>query len=251
MVTDPLFYALAIPAIVITGVSKGGLGGGLGIMAVPVMALAVGPVQAAAILLPILCVMDLFGLKFYFGVWSRPNMMALVPGALLGLLIGGLSFRYLDAASIQLLIGTVAVLFVVYHYMPKPHGQQPTGARPLRGTFWGVVSGFTSFIAHAGGPPAAMHLLPQRMDKTVFLGTTVVFFTMLNYVKLGPYWYLGQFEPGNLLTSAILMPLAPLGMWLGYRLHHLLSEGWFYTACYSLLFITGLKLMYDGVVALF
>ncbi|WP_366655736.1 sulfite exporter TauE/SafE family protein [Fodinicurvata sp. EGI_FJ10296] len=252
MIEDPIFYLLAVPAVLIAGISKGGLGGGLGIVAVPMMALAIGPVQAAAIMLPILCVMDLHGLWLYAGQWSRPNMATMIPGAMVGTVVGTLSFQYLDPAAIQLLIGIIALAFVAYRFAPVSQVlvEQPAGGKPLSGVVWGAVSGFTSFVAHAGGPPASVHLLPQRLHKTEFVGTTVVFFTVVNYVKLVPYWFLDQFPVGNLMTAGILLPLAPLGMWVGWILHHRISQGWFYAICYVFLTITGVKLTWDGIVAL-
>jgi uncharacterized protein len=252
VIVDPFFYFLAIPAVLIAGISKGGLGGGLGIVAVPMMALAIGPVQAAAIMLPILCVMDVHGLWLYAGRWSRPNMITMLPGAMLGMAVGTLTFRYLDPAAIQLMIGLIALLFVGYRFAPISQilVEQPAGGKPASGAFWGGLAGFTSFIAHAGGPPASVHLLPQRLHKTEFVGTTVVFFAVVNYVKLVPYWFLDQFPAGNLYTAAVLLPLAPLGMWIGWVLHHRISQGWFYAICYIALVITGLKLTWDGATGL-
>jgi uncharacterized membrane protein YfcA len=123
------------------------------------------------------------------------------------------------------------------------------GVSVARGTFWGAISGFTSFIAHASGPPMSIYLLPQRMEKTRFLATTIVFVLFMNYLKLIPYTWLGQFSGENLRTSLVLLPLAPLGMWLGIWLHRIVPEAAFYRICYLLLFLAGLKLLYDGISA--
>ena len=250
MIEGPLFYLLAVPAVLIMGISKGGFGGGLGSLAVPLLALVVSPIQAAAVLLPILCVMDLQGAWVYRGRWDKANLKILIPAALIGLSIGTASFRYLDAGIIRLIIGSLAVGFTIHHWLGGLLAKRAArGVDLLRGTFWGAVSGFTSFIAHAGGPPLSIYLLPQRMDKTRFLATTVIFVLFMNYVKLVPYAWIGQFSRENLYTSLVLLPLAPLGMWLGIWMHRIVPENVFYRVCYLLLFLAGLKLLFDGVSA--
>ena len=250
MIEDPRFYLLAVPAVLILGISKGGFGGGLGSLAVPLVALVVSPLQAAAVLLPILCVMDVHGAWVYRGRWDMANLRILMPAALIGLAVGTLTFSYLDARAIRVIIGVVAVGFTVHHWLGGlVAARAPRGVDAARGTFWGAVSGFTSFIAHASGPPMSVYLLPQRMDKTRFLATTIIFVLFMNYVKLVPYTWLGQFSAENLKTSLLLLPLAPLGMWLGIWLHRIVPEALFYRICYLLLFLAGLKLLYDGVSA--
>ena len=249
-IADPLFYAIAVPAVLIVGISKGGVAGGLGSVSVPMMALAISPIQAAAILLPILCLMDLFGLHAYRGIWDRRNLALMLPGALAGILVGTLTFRYLSDDGVRLIVGVVALGFVVWNWLgPKllrraaDHRTEPGPA----GLFWAGISGFTSFIAHAGGPPVHVYLLPQRIDKTLYVGTLVVFFTAVNYTKLVPYGLLGQLSANNLGTALILSPLAPVGIWLGVRFHRMLSESLFYTLCFVFLSLTGVKLIWDGL----
>jgi len=252
LIEDPLFYLLALPAVLILGISKGGFGGGLGSLAVPLMALVVSPIQAAAVLLPILCVMDVHGTWVYRGQWDKANLKILMPAALVGITIGAFSFRYLDARFIRLIIGTVAVGFTIHHWLGGLLATRTArGVDSVRGSLWGAVSGFTSFIAHAGGPPMSVYLLPQGMDKTRFLATTVIFVLFMNYVKLVPYAWIGQFSSENLYTSLVLLPLAPLGMWFGISLHRIVPEALFYRVCYLLLFLAGLKLLYDGASEVF
>lgn len=245
-VAEPLFYFAAVPAVLLAGISKGGFGGGLGILAVPLMALFVSPVQAAAIMLPILCLMDIFGLRAYRNAWDRANIAIMLPGALVGILIGTLSFRYLDESLMRLLIGALAIGFTLHHFLLRA-AAGPAGPRRLVGTLAAALAGFTSFVAHAGGPPVQFFLLPQRLDKTLYVGTTVVFFFVVNYVKLLPYGWLGQLSADNLATSLVLAPLAPLGIWLGVRLHRPVGHALFYRICYGMLFVTGLKLLWDGL----
>ena len=243
-----LFYVLAVIAILISGIAKSGFGGGLGVLSVPLMALAISPVQAAAILLPILCLMDIFNIWHYRHSWDRPNIRILLPAGLLGVLIGTFTFRYLSDGYIRIIIGLIAIVFTFHFFRQK---RNPTVASPdrVRGSFWGLIAGFVSFGVHAGGPPANVYLLPQRLDKTIFVGTMVVLFTTLNYVKLVPYYFLGQLNGENFTTSLILAPLAPLGVWLGLKLHKIVNERWFYPLCYLFLFITGIKLLWDGITA--
>ena len=249
MIEEPLFYAVAVLAILITGVAKSGFGGGLGVLAVPMMALFISPVQAAAILLPILCLMDLLNIWHYRNAWDRANIKILLPAGLVGVLVGTFTFRYLSDAHIRIVIGLIAVVFAL-HFFRKNNQLEKRGPDQVRGTFWGVIAGFVSFGVHAGGPPANVYLLPQKLDKSIFVGTMVVLFTTLNYVKLVPYALLDQLNADNIGTSLVLAPLAPLGVWLGLRLHKVVNEKWFYPVCYAFLFITGVKLLYDGSVGL-
>ena len=241
------FILVTILALLIVGISKSGFGGGLGVVAVPMMSIFMPPAQAAALLLPILCVMDLFAVWHYRRMWDARNLRILLPAAMVGLLVGALTFRYLSEDHVRVLIGVIAVTFAANFFRPS-HRITRTEANVVRGSFWGLISGFTSFGVHAGGPPASVYLLPQRLDKSVFVGTTVVFFTIVNFVKLVPYGLLGQLNGDNLLTSLLFSPLAPLGIWLGVVLHKRLNEQLFYTICYAFLFLTGLKLLYDGLV---
>lgn len=247
---DALSLIMAILALLIVGISKGGLGGGLGVLGVPLMSLTMPPAQAAAILLPILCVMDLMAMKAFWKGWSLEHIKRLIPAAIIGIVIGALTFKYFRASDVRLLVGLIAVGFAL-NYWFKPL-QRFAGGKPggIAGMFWGGIAGFTSFIAHAGGPPVNIYLLPQKLDKTVYQATTVIFFTIVNYVKLIPYTALGQFDATNLSASVMLLPMAAVGIWLGYKLHHRMPEKLFFQIAYVLLFITGCKLIYDGVSGL-
>lgn len=248
MIQDPLFYLFAIPAVLITGISKGGFGGGLGLLAVPMMAFVISPVQAAAIMLPILCFMDIFGVLRFRQYASWHHLSILLPSALAGIVIGTFSFHYLNDAQIKLMIGVIALAFVANYLRGKQ--QVPTGNPLWRGGFWGMIGGFTSFGVHAGGAPLNIYLLPLKLEKSVFVGTTVIFFTTVNYTKLIPYFWLGQFTEDNLLTALVLAPLVPLGVYMGSYLHHRMDDRWFYRSCYLLLSLAGCKLMFDGLNAL-
>ncbi len=250
LIADPLFYAVVIPAILLVGISKGGFGGGVGLVGTPLVALVTTPTRAAAILLPILCAMDIVGVIAYRRSWDPVNMRILVPGSVLGILLGAATFRFLDENLIRLLIGMLALAFVLRYWLARKSALEPRAPDRRAGSFWAALSGFTSFVAHAGGPPLSVYLLPQNMDKTLFVGTTVIYFAFVNYLKLVPYSLLGQFSGENLLTSLILSPLAPLGMWLGIWLHRRIDEQFFYRTVYLMLAVVGLKLLYDGLAAL-
>ena len=252
MIEDPYFYLAAIPAVLIVGISKGGMGGGLGILAVPVMALVIHPFQAAAIMLPILCVMDLVGMWGFRGTYDKTNLKIVLPAAILGITVAALTYQYLSEAHIKLMIGIIAAGFTInYGYRKiRKVPQKTTTPNPIAGGFWGALAGFTSFSVHAGGPPINIYLLPQKLNKTLFVGTTVIFFTVVNYVKLVPYGILGLLNYANLTTSLALIGLAPVGVYLGIYLHHRINEFWFYLLCYSLLFVTGIKLIYEGALGL-
>ena len=249
MITEPWFYAVAVPAILLMGISKGGFGSGAGLFATPLMALAVPIPQAAAILLPILIVMDAAGLWAYRGVFSRENMRVILVGGVLGVVLGALTFRYFSEAWIRLLLGAIAIGFVLQRYL-LPAPARPASRSTAKGIFWSACSGVTSTIAHAGGPPLSIYLLPQQLDKRVLVGTTVIFFAVINVVKLVPYAWLGLFDARNLATSLALSPLAPVGIWIGVTLMRRLSERVFYTVCYALLLAVGAKLAWDGWRAL-
>ena len=248
MISEPLFYLAAVPAVMLAGISKGGFGGGLGVMAVPLMALFISPVQAAAIMLPILCVMDLVGIWAYWRRWDRTTLIIVGSAAMVGIAVGTLSFKYLERWAIRLLIGAIAVGFALNFWLSAPARREEARSQSwTRGGFWGAVSGFTSFTAHAGGPPLNVYLLPLRLNKTSYQATTVVYYLVINYVKLVPYAWLGQLSRENLTTSAALFPVALIGVTCGLWLHDRIPQALFYRACYVFLFLAGLKLLYDGV----
>jgi len=245
------FYAAATFGILLTGVFKGGFGGGPGGIAVALMSMFVAPADAAGIVLPILCAMDIFGLLAYRNNWSRHHVRVLIPGALLGIVLGALAFGVVPVEWVRLLIGLIAVTFTLNRWfdLAQRLGAKAGKPGPLVGFLSGATSGLTSTMAHAGGPPLLVYLLPQRMEKTIFVGTSVVFFAIVNYLKLIPYGLLGQLSTNNLGLSLLFAPLAPLGIWLGLRLERRIPEKPFYRLSYAILFATGCKLIYDSLTA--
>ena len=252
MITDPWFYVVAVPAVILFGISKGGMGGGMGIVSVPLMALVISPVQAAAILLPILCAMDLVAMWKFRGRWVWPELNVLVPASLVGILIGTLLFEFMSSEVVKLIIGIVAISFTLHFWISRRQAARAELRHFPRsvGVIGGALAGFTSFIAHAGGPPFSMYLLRRPLDKFEFAATSVVFFTVVNYTKLIPYAWLGQFNTENLATAAVLIVLAPVGVLLGAWIHGRVSDRLFFAVIYVGLFAVGLELVFDGVAGL-
>jgi len=246
LITDPIFYAIAIPVVLLTGISKTGIPGLFGGMAVPLLAFVVTPQQAAAIMLPVLCFIDLFGLRAYRGVYDRRNMPILITGLAIGLTIGMLVFTLVSTDAMRLLIGTIAVVFALNNIVGWARHRPPASASWPRGIFWSSLSGLTSFVAHAGSAPIMAYLLPQRLDRRIYIGTTVWFFFASNYAKIIPYAWLGQLDLTNVATALVLLPLVPIGVKLGVVVQGKLDEKTFYAISYWALLAIGLKLLYDG-----
>jgi len=246
LITDPLFYAIAIPVVLLSGISKTGIPGLFGGMAVPMLSLVIPPLQAAALMLPILCFIDLFGLRAFRGVYDRRNMPILLTGLAIGIVIGTLVFTLVPRDFMRVLIGAIAVAFALNNIFGWARNRPPSVASWPRGVFWSSLSGLTSFVAHAGSPPIMAYLLPQRLDRRVYVGTTVWFFFASNYAKIIPYAYLGQLDLTNLATAFVLLPVVPVGVKLGVFLQGKLHETVFYRISYWVLFALGVKLLYDG-----
>lgn len=245
----PTFWLLAILATLLVGMSKAGFGGAAGSLAVPLMALAVAPPFAAAVMLPILLAIDAIGLIVFRGRGDPANLRIILPGALLGIGLGWLAFGHVEARWIRLLIGIEAVLFAFDRFRAARLAASAVPLAPtlLPGVFWSAVSGFTSFISHAGGPPIMQYLMPQNMDKLRLVGTTVVFFSVVNFSKLVPYAQLGLLDLSNLGVSLLLAPVIPFGYWLGYRLLHAVDMRGFNLVTAWTLLAAGGKLIFDGV----
>lgn len=254
MPIDASFYFIAIPAVLLVGLSKGGMGDALGLLGVPILSFAVPPVQAAAILLPILVVMDVAALW----TWRKTNNPTLVkimlPGALVGIAVGWATSAVVPGYAMKLIIGLVALSFTArFCYNRYLAGNVQRPARPhdiVRAGFWSTLSGYGSFVAHAGGAPFQVYGLPLRLPPRDYTGASVRLFAILNAVKLLPYFMLGELDLKNLTLSATLFPLAPLatiaGAWTVRRMH----PEFFYPFMYLMCALAGLKLTYDGFAPL-
>lgn len=252
LVTDPWFWAAALPAVFLVGLSKGGFGGSMGFVGVPLMSLAMPPLQAAAILLPIMILMDIVALWTWRGVFDRRTLSSMLPGSMAGIALGWMLASSVTVASIRLAVGTVALVFVGRWLIEQYwRGESPVrGHDPVRATLWSGISGFTSFVAHVGGPPFQIYTLPLGLDPKTLTGTSVVFFAVTNAVKLVPYFALGQFDAANLAVSAALTPIAPAATLMGAWLVRRMRPQIFYPFTYALVGIIALKLVWDGVASL-
>ena len=240
------FYVVAVPAVLLIGISKGGFAGGLGVLAVPLMSLTVSPMQAAGIMLPILCVMDVASIRIWAARCDWGLLRRLLPCAILGIVVGALGFQFISEAVLRLMVGVLALTFTLNHWL---RGRIRAIVRlPERASawFWSGLSGFTSFLAHAGGPPMMIYLLPRPMDRAVLVGTATIFFAVVNYTKLIPYAWIGELDAENLMTSVVLAPVAVIGVKLGAWLHKRMEPSAFYRILYGFLFLTGIKLCWDS-----
>jgi len=247
LITDWHFYAIAIPAVVLLGISKSGFGAGFGSLAVPMMALAVTVPQAAAILMPILLVMDLMGLAAFRRHMDWKLLRFLVPMGLVGTLVGTLLFKVLDPRLVAGIVGVFTLGFLAQRLLFPPRPDSPHPPKWL-GAILTATSGFTSFVAHAGGPPINAYVIPMRLPPVVFTATMSVFFFAINLSKWVPYAWLGLLDLRNMATSLALLPFAPIGVLVGVRLAHRIQPLLFYRLIYIGMFLTGCKLVWDGFV---
>jgi len=244
--TDSLiFWLLAPVAVMFAGVSKAGFGSGAAFASAVVLAVILPPVQALGLMLPLLMLIDLATLRPYWRKWSWPDARVLILGGLPGVAGGVVLFRVANDDVLRLLIGAVSLGFVIWQVWPRTVVRQkmPVWA----GLLAGAVAGFTSFVSHAGGPPAAVYLLSRGIGKTAYQATTVLVFWAINIAKFVPYAFLGVFTLEVLRAGAILAPFALLGAWVGVKLHHAVSERVFFALTYALLTITGVKLIFDAL----
>jgi uncharacterized membrane protein YfcA len=245
LITDPFFYAVSIPAVLLLGVSKSGFGAGFGSLAVPMMALAVTVPQAAAILMPVLLVMDLLGMAAFRKDVDRQLLKFLLPWGLAGVLVGTLLFRWLDARLVAGIVGVFTLLFLAQRLLFPPRPDSLPPPRWLGGLLT-ATSGFTSFIAHAGGPPINAYVIPLKLRPVLFTGTMAFFFFFINLSKWVPYAWLGLLDLRNMVTSLALLPFAPVGVWVGVRIAHRINQTLFYRFVYAGMFLTGVKLLWDS-----
>lgn len=249
LVLDATFFALAIPAVLFAGVSKGGFGSGAAFAATPLLALILDPRVALGIMLPLLMLVDVTVLRPYWRKWSWPDARLLILGGLPGVVLGAWLYQIANADVFRLLIGAVALTFVAYQ-LARSRGAIPVANRSFgtgAGLSAGVAAGFTSFVSHAGGPPVAVYLLSQGLSKTTYQATTVLTFWAVNIMKALPYGFLGVFTADTLKADLYLAPFALLGAWIGVVAHRRISDRLFFAITYTLLTLTGAKLIWDAL----
>jgi uncharacterized membrane protein YfcA len=240
-----LFIVIAGLSAFLVGASKGGLPM-VGVLGVPLLALVMPPVAAAALLLPVYIVSDMVGLWAYRKEYSARNLLILVPAMIFGVGLGWATAKITEEWMVTLLVGVVGLYYCASVMLRKANAP-PKPADVPRGIFWGMIAGFTSFVSHTGGPPYQAYVLPQKLPKMMFAGTSTIVFAIINLVKLVPYWALGQFNPTNLEVAALLSPIAIAGALIGYKLTAILPEGLFYRLVEVALFLISLKLIHEAL----
>jgi uncharacterized protein len=245
---DLHFLLFAIPAVILIGLAKGGFSG-LGALGTPLIALGMDPVRGAAILLPILIVQDAVGVAAFRRSWDGRILAIMLPGAILGVALGYLFAASVSRGAILAALGAVSILFGLYRLRAESGRQMvaPSGSPAWVGSLFGVATGFTSQIAHAGGPPFQMWVMPRRLPREVFVGTTAIFFALLNWIKVPAYVALGQLTRGNMLAALVLLPVAVLASLAGVWLVRRVPVERFYTIIYLLMVVAGGKLLLDGL----
>jgi uncharacterized membrane protein YfcA len=252
VITDPLFYLLAIPAVTLLGLGKGGFAG-VGMISTPLLALVVSPLQGAAILLPILICQDAISVWTYHRQWSDSNLKVLVPGSVLGIGSAWLLASHVSNAAIELSVGAIGLCFVLHIWLAARIGtllgrtsEKARRPQTVMGILWGALAGFMSTLTQVGAPPYQIHMLPQRLDKLTLVGTTVIFFALMNLMKIVPYFALDQFSPRTLATSLALLPLAVATNFLGIWVVHKTPTEQFYRIAYLLMLLISLTLLWQG-----
>lgn len=249
MQLDLAFFAVAIPAVLIPAASKGGFGGGAGFVSAPLLALAMPPAQAVGLLLPLLMLMDVLSLRPYWRRWDWRHSALLMLGGVAGTAIGWAIFGAISSDGVRLMVGLSALGFVGLQVARsfgrlRPPDHDPG---PAKGLALGSVTGLTSFISHAGGPPASMYLLGVGLDRTTYQASMVLVFWWLNLIKLPAYVELGMLNRELVVPLLILAPIAVAGVYLGVWAHRRVSDAVFFRLTYSLLAVTGAKLVWDSL----
>ncbi|MFY0596865.1 MAG: sulfite exporter TauE/SafE family protein [Cognatishimia sp.] len=243
---DLQFYAIAAFAVTFAGFSKGGFGGGPAFASSAILALVTTPAQAIGLMLPLLMLMDIGAVRPFWNKWDWARARIMVIGAVPGILLGAIFYRVTDDNMLRLLIGLVALAFVAWQLWPKSQLKEANFSQTT-GMIAGLTAGFTSFVSHAGGPPAAMYLLSQRLDKTTYHATMTLVFWVVNAAKVVPYAFLGIFTVETFYVDLILAPFALIGVWIGVKAHPIVPETLFFRLTYALLAITGAKLVFDAL----
>ena len=250
--TEPLFYIVGWATTLLIAIGKSAFGGGLAILGIPLLAIVTEPLDAAIMVAMLVSLMDILALRnFGISTWSKPDLIWLLPGLVIGIGIGYLVFVRIDPRIVTLLIGVTTLAFTLQWFL-KGRLAAP-GARPVSrplALLAGTASGFTTFVAHAGGPPVAMYLLARGLPKHILVGTTIALFTLANWLKLPPYFALGLQHHEALWGSLVLAPAVPLGIWLGRIVHDRLGQKTLFVWCYGLLAVAATKLTIDAALAL-
>ena len=238
---------VAAAGVFLIAFMKGAFGGGFAIVGIPLLSLVMDPISAGALLAPLFIVADVFAFRYWRpSTWSRPDLLALVPALVAGTALGYVLLRHLDIHAIEIAVALLTLGFAALWLIGG--AQVETRPRSLpKALGFGFAAGITTMVAHSGGPPLAMYLLPLGLPKAIYAGTTSTFFCVANLLKAGPWIMLGGPSRGLWTLTALCVPVVPLGVWVGWRLHARLDQLQLYRACYALLVVTAFKLLWDGV----
>ncbi|MDG2339645.1 MAG: sulfite exporter TauE/SafE family protein [Paracoccaceae bacterium] len=250
MIFDFAFFALAIPAVIFAGISKGGFGSGAAFASASILALVFPPAFAVGVMLPLLMLMDAGSLRAFWRKWDWQLSKFVLVGSIPGVALGAALYQAVNPDIFRLMLGVISLAFVAWQ-IGNERGWISKGAKPISakgGLVAGATGGFTSFISHAGGPPVAVYLLSHPVTKTSYQASTVLIFTVINLVKVVPYTFLGIFSKQTLIADLYLAPFALIGVWMGIKAHYLIPEKAFFRLTYVLLTITGSKLIWDALV---
>jgi uncharacterized membrane protein YfcA len=250
--SDPALYLVGLPTVFLIGMSKGAFGGGLAILGVPLLSLVMSPLDAAITVAPLVSFMDIFAIGSFGPIsWSKKDLAWILPALVVGIGLGYFFFTRVNPHLVAAFIGGITLLFTAYWFLmgrlAKTSHRPPS---PWLASAAGVASGFTTFVAHAGGPPVNMYLLKRGLDKSVYTGTNLAIFMLGNFLKLFPYGALAYAKPATWIAALVLAPAAPFGVWLGVHLHRRLEQNTLYFWCYLLLAGAAAKLLFDALRAL-
>ena len=243
-----LFFFTVVPAIVLFGIAKSGLGGSIALISIPLMTIAMPLTNALGIILPILIFSDFIATYKYRKEYDLETLKLMVPFAAIGIFIGSLTFTFFSEELLKFIIGLMGFLFAGHYFFFKKNKEAKSDKNFLKGGVCSTIAGFTSFCVHAGGTPTSLYLLPLRMKKEIYVGTRIIFFACLNLFKLPLYINLSMTNFETFKQSLILFPVALLGILIGYKLLKIIEENLFYNILYTLIFITSTKLLYDYLI---
>ena len=242
-----LFFISVVPAIILYGIAKSGLGGSTSLISVPLMTVVMPLNQALAVILPILIFSDIVAVYRFRREFDFSTLKLIVPFAALGIIIGSFTFKYFSEDLLKLIVGIMGFLFAGHYFLFKKEKKIPAKKNFLKGAIFSSIAGFSSFCVHAGGTPTSIYLLPLRLKKEIYVGTRIIFFTFVNLIKLPLYIYLSMMNFDTLYQSALLLPLAITGIFIGYKLLKIIDENLFYNIIYALILVSSTKLLIDFV----
>jgi len=243
-----LFFIAVVPAIILFGIAKSGLGGSIALISIPLMTIAMPLTEALGIILPILIFSDFIATYKYRKEFDLGTLKLIVPFAALGIVIGSFTFSYFSEDLLKFIIGLMGFLFAGHYFLFKKNKEAKSEKNLIKGGICSTIAGFTSFCVHAGGTPTSIYLLPLRMRKEIYVGTRIIFFTFVNLIKLPLYIDLSMTNLETFKQSVILFPVALLGILIGYKLLKIIEEKLFYNILYALIFVTSTKLLYDFLI---